>query len=240
MMRLLLLASLFLSSVTFSPAQENVNDKRLGAWTVFNFQYAFSKKWGVWGELQSRLNNPFYNIFYYEQKGGAWYNINEYFQVLGGIGHYGTHGEDFSDGPTVREARFWQQLTINQYLDRLKFEHRYRIEQRWLNREFNDRFRYRLNLAIPLNHNKMEAKTVFLSMFDEIFLTTQKPHFLRNRFFIGAGYQINKEVSVLAGWINQYNYNLSKPSAKNFINVNLTVRLSDKDDHPRRIPSPID
>jgi hypothetical protein len=221
--------------------QNSVNDKRLGAWTIFNFQYAFSTQWGVWGELQSRFQSPFFNLFYYEQKGGAWYNINKNFQVLIGTGYYATHDfENFSEGPTVREARFWEQLTINQYLSRVKFEHRYRIEQRWLNREFQDRFRYRLNLAIPINNEKFVPKTVFISGFNEIFLTSRKPHFLRNRVFLGVGYQFDTQVSILIGWLNQYNYNFNKPGAKNNISINLSVRLHDKDENPTRIPTPID
>jgi hypothetical protein len=196
---------------------------------------------GRMGELQSRFQSPFFDLFYYEQKGGAWYNINNNFQVLMGTGHYATHDiENFSDGPVIREARLWQQLTINQYLNRVKFEHRYRIEQRWLNREFQDRFRYRLNLAVPLNNEKIQPKTVFLSGFNEIFLTSRKPHFMRNRVFLGVGYQFDTHVSILVGWLNQYNYNLNKPGAKNNISINLSVRLQDKDDSPTRIPTPMD
>lgn len=221
--------------------QQRVDDNRLGNWNILNFQYAFAPKWGTWAELQTRLQSPFFDLFYYEQKGGVWFNINKQFQVLAGTGHYGTHDfRNFDDGPVIREFRFWQQMTINQYLSRLKFEHRYRIEQRLLNGEFADRFRYRLSLAIPLNEEKISTGTVFLSFFNEIFLTTKAPHFMRNRFYGGVGYVLNSNVSFLLGWINQYNYNLQESGAKNNIALNLNISLRDKSDFPAQIPAPMD
>jgi hypothetical protein len=122
-----IILSLLFLSVQSLQAQENVKDKNVGNWNTLNLQYTFAPKWGVMLELQTRLNKPFYELNYYEQKGGIYYNINKNFQVLLGTGHYGTHDIDnFSDGPIIREARIWQQFIIKQYLSRLKFEHRFR------------------------------------------------------------------------------------------------------------------
>jgi hypothetical protein len=222
-------------------AQQRVDDKRIGNWNVLNVQYAFAPRWGVWGELQTRLQSPFYQLFYYEQKGGIWHNINQNFQVLAGTGHYGTHDyKNFDEGPTLREFRLWQQLTVHQYLSRLKFEHRYRIEQRILNGKFADRFRYRLSIAVPLNEEKLQAGTFFLSLFNEIFLSTQQPHFQRNRAYAGLGYIFNSNVSFLIGWIHQYNYNLQEAGAKNNLSLNLNITLRDKSDFPVQIPGGMD
>lgn len=218
-------------------AQTKENDERIGTWTTINLQYTFAPKWGVMIEIQSRLQKPFHSLFYYEQKGGIYYNINKNFQTLLGLGHYATHDEDhFGQGPTMREARLWGQFTIQQYLSRLKFEHRFRAEARWQNREFNNRFRYRIQLAIPFNNEKIEKNTFFAIGFNELFLTTKAPHFARNRAFIGLGYQINEKVGVQAGWTNQYNYNSSKSGGKNFINLGLNIKLEDKSDFPSQVP----
>ncbi len=218
-------------------SQEKVNDKRLGTWNTLNIQYSFAPKWGIMAEFQARLNKPFHKIFYYEQKGGVYYNINKNFQALLGIGHYATHDENhFSDGPTIREARLWQQFTINQYLSRLKFEHRFRVEERWQNREFNNRFRYRIQLAIPVNNEKIESNTFFFSLFNEIFATTKMPHFMRNRAYAGIGYQLNEIIGFQTGIIHQYNYNLEKAGAKKFLFLNVNIKLEDKSDFPSQIP----
>lgn len=225
----------FLSTAVF--AQKNAKDTRLGTWTTVNIQYSFAPKWGAMLELQSRLQEPFHNLVYYEQKGGVYYNINTNFQALIGIGHYATHSDDdFSAGPTTREARLWGQFTIQQYLSRLKFEHRFRAEARWQNREFNNRFRYRIQLAVPLNHDKIEKNTFFAIGFNELFLTTKAPHFARNRAFLGLGYQITKAIGVQGGITNQYNYNLEKAGGKNYLSLTLNIKLEDKSDFPSQIP----
>lgn len=211
-------------------------DDRIGNWNILNFQYSIQSKWGVWAELQSRLYNPFYNLFYYETKGGAFYNLDKNFQLLGGIGYYGTHGENFSEGPKQKEIRIWQQVIFNQYFQRVKFEHRFRIEERWINKEFNNRFRYRLNVGIPLNHKTFEPKTIFIAAFNEIFLTTKPPHFLRNRSYAGIGYQVNKILAFQLGWMYQYNYTLKGANSKNNIAINCNIRLEDKSDFKNRLP----
>ena len=234
---LLIILTLSFFTCDFLHAQENIKDKNLGTWNTFNIQYSFAPKWGAMLELQTRINKPFHELNYYEQKGGIYYNINKNFQVLLGIGHYGTHDIDnFSDGPIVREARIWQQFIISQYLSRLKFEHRFRIEERWQNRIFANRFRYRIQLAVPINHEKIEAKTFFVTAFNEVFLTTKMPHFMRNRAYIGMGYQINKTFALQAGLIHQYNYNLQKAGAKKYLFLNLNIKLEDRAQHKSQIP----
>lgn len=213
-------------------------DKRIGSWTVLNFQYVFTPKWGTWAELQSRELNPFYNIFYYETKGGFFYNLDNNFQLLAGTGYYATHGENFSEGPERKEFRVWQQVIFNQYYSRVKFEHRFRIEERWINKEFNNRFRYRITVAVPLNHKQIIPKTVFLAAYNEIFLTTKPPHFMRNRAYMGVGYQINKILTAQVGWLNQYNYEILKTNDKNNIVLNFNIRIQDKSEFKHRLPTP--
>ena len=233
----LLLFVLFFFNHDIILAQVKTKDPQLGTWNTLNFQYTFAPKWGTMIELQTRLNQPFHQLNYYEQKIGLYYNINKDYQVLLGLGHYGTHDiNHFSDGPITREARLWQQFTINQYLTRLKFEHRFRIEERWLNRNFANRFRYRIQLAIPLNHDKIEAKTVFVTAFNELFLTTKMPHFLRNRAYIGMGYQFNKIAGIQVGLIHQYNYNLEKAGSKKYLFLNLNIKLEERAQHKSQIP----
>lgn len=229
--------SVFLLIISFSTNVAAQKDKRIGSWTILNFQYVFTPKWGTWMELQSRELNPFYNINYYETKGGFFYNLDNNFQLLAGTGYYATHGEKFSDGPEKKEFRVWQQVIFNQYYSRVKFEHRFRIEERWINKEFNNRFRYRITVAIPLNNKKIIPKTAFLIGFNEIFLTTKPPHFLRNRAYIGIGYQFNKVLTAQVGWLNQYNYDLLKTNDKNNIALNLNIRIQDKSAFKERIPT---
>ena len=69
-----------------------------------------------------------------------------------GYAYIGGHQYDSPQShPEVEEHRIWQQLIVNDFIGRVKFEHRYRIEQRWVNKQYLNRFRYRLMLFVPVN-----------------------------------------------------------------------------------------
>lgn len=171
------------------------------------------KKWGGFAEVQARSNAMFQQFFYNELKAGVTYDLDKNFSLAIAGGRYATYDyQDLSAGPLNTEKRLWEQLTVNQYLSRLKFEHRYRIEQRWFTYRdgttpFRNRIRYRFNTFIPLNNHTITQKTFFLSIYDEIFLNPIGPVFERNRFYVGAGYQFDQHWIVQVGAINQTNYN---------------------------------
>lgn len=213
-------------------------DKTWGSWSIVNVQYEFTPRWFGYFELQSRSQAMFNHFFYYEVKGGINYRINKNFIAFVGFGNYGTYDwKNIRGAKTVDELRLWEQLVINQPLSRLKFEHRFRIEQASINKKYRNRFRYRLNLIVPLNKKKVENKTVFVSAFDEIFLTDTPPYFMRNRVYLGLGYQATEFLTVQAGWVNQFNYNLNAKGGKNNLLVSLNFRFVNKHNKDERIPS---
>ena len=226
---------LLLSKFVFS------QNKDLGSWQVVNAQLSLSSKWETFAELQARSNRFFDNFFYYEIKGGVSYSINKNFSFLVGVGRYATYSGDgnFAKPFDNEEFRIWQQVTMNQYLDRLKIEHRYRAEQKWLTDGYRNRFRYRLNAMLPLNNAKLVPGTFYLNAYDEVFLNNKAPHFERNRFFAGAGYILTPVTTVQAGYVNQYNYSLDKRGGKNFLQFSLMLQF-EYDDDRERIPNLMD
>lgn len=219
--------------------------KQLGSWTVLNARLNLAKKWGVWGELQLRSQSFYNNFYYYEAKGGLLYSWNKNFVFLLGSGKYVTYdiSEDgnFNKPLVTNETRLWQELNTAQYLDRVKFEHRYRIEQRWLNGNYRNRFRYRFMMALPLNKPKFEKGTLFLSAFDEVFFTSKTPYFERNRVFGGVGYQATKNLVVLPGYLYQFDYHPDNKSAgKHFFQLNFLLNLHADPDGIIRLPSSVD
>jgi hypothetical protein len=199
-----------------------------------------AQKWGGFAEVQARTNGVFRDYFYNELKAGASYDIDPNFTVFVAGGRYSTGDyQDLGAGPLNVEKRLWEQLTLTQYSHRLKIEHRYRVEQRWFafrdgGREFRQRFRYRLNGFLPLNHKVIEPGTVFLSAYDEIFLNPKGPVFERNRLYGGVGYQFNEHFILQAGYVNQANYNyttaqgqfvLQNTAAKNNVVLSLTYKF---------------
>jgi hypothetical protein len=202
--------------------------KNLGTWHVVNAQYNINKKWFVWGELQTRSQKFVNNFFYYEAKGGAGMYIGKDFYLLLGTGRYATYSDNgnFKQPFVNQEFRLWQQLNMNTYLNRIKFEHRYRVEQRWFaNGTYKNRYRYRLNTFLPLNNTKLIAKTFFLNAHNEIFITNKKPHFERNRTFLGAGYMPNNNTTLIAGYMRQYDYTPAASASKSFLQLSLSLQF---------------
>ncbi|HEY0262692.1 MAG TPA: DUF2490 domain-containing protein [Chitinophagales bacterium] len=202
------------------------NDKALGTWFITNVEYEFAKNFIGYFELQARTQKPFQKIFYGEIKGGVTYRINKNFNVFIGFGDYRTYNwKALKDGIQTNEWRLWEQFVYTQNLGRVKFENRFRIEQEWLNLKYRNRFRYRLNLIIPLNKSKIEKGTVFVSTFDEVFFTNTAPYFMRNRIYAGLGYQATNFLMVQLGWVNQYNYALTAEGGKNNLMFTVSVRF---------------
>jgi hypothetical protein len=207
---------------------------------------SIEKKWGGYVEVQARANGVFQQYFYNELKGGLSYDLDKNFTVLIGTGRYSTFDDP---GPINVEKRLWQQLVLTQLMSRIKIEHRYRVEQRWLTYQtedstaFRQRLRYRLNAFIPLNHSTITDKTVFLSVYDEVFLNPRGPVLERNRVYAGVGYQLNAHLNIQLGWVRQASYNQPKAlqgsyiplttSAKNNVVIALIYRLAHRHSMPR-------
>lgn len=229
-------ALLFISCAVFS------QKSHLGAWNVFTTKLNLSPRWGIYNELQLRSQSFYNHNYYYEIKGGVSYSLNKNFSFLLGAGRYITYsdGGNFEKPLTANEFRFWQQLTMNQYLERIKIEHRYRIEQRWFKTGYRNRFRYRLNTAVPLNAKKIGPKTFYLAAFDEIFLTNKASYFERNRFFAGAGYQLSKSFTIQPGYIYQYDYRNGAGSGKHFFQLTFTFEIDGQKNPHEKIPGNVD
>ena len=215
-----------------------------GSWFIGTVQLPGGpgKKWAGYAEAQVRTNGLVKEYFYNELKAGVSYDIDPNFTVLVGTGRYTTSDyRDLAAGPLNVEKRLWEQLVLTQYTSRLKLEHRYRMEQRWLNfrddsTAFRQRLRYRLNAFYPLNKKTITAGTLFLSVYDEIFLNPKGPVFERNRVYGGIGYQANAHIIMQLGFLNQANYNLPAykagqvvplvTSAKNNVVLAFTYKLA--------------
>ena len=207
-------------------------------------------KLGSYAEAQARTDAVFQHYFYNELKAGLSYDVDPNFTVLLGTSRYITSDyRDLGQGPLNVENRLWEQIVLTQFSHRLKLEHCYRIEQRWLrfrddSTAFRQRFRYRLNAFFPLNKPTITAGTVFLSGYDGIFLNPNDPVFERNRIYAGVGYQANAHLILQVCFVNQANYNLPAyragqfvpqiTSAKNNVVVALTYKLAYRAGAPAR------
>ncbi len=237
-MRARLLAVLLLTA-SIAHAQKS----HFGSWNVINTRITLAPRVEAFNELQLRSQSFYKDHFYHEVKGGVSYFLNKNFSVLLGVGKYHTYSDpgSFTRPVTRNETRFWQQITMNNYLRHIKFEHRYRVEQRWFKTGYRNRFRYRLNAALPLHESKKFGPgKAYLAAFNEVFLTNKAPHFERNRFFAGFGYQINKYFGIQPGYVYQYDYANNEGKGKHFFQLTLNIDI-DGDKNPfEKIPGNVD
>ncbi|TMI75056.1 MAG: DUF2490 domain-containing protein [Bacteroidetes bacterium] len=222
MRKLPLSLALALPCIAFS--QSNA----IGAWNATSIKLNLSSKWSVFNELQLRSQSFYKDFYYYEIKFGVAYSVNKNFSFLMGTGKYITYsdGGNFKGPLTGDESRLWEQVTMNQYFQRIKLEHRYRIEQRWLKTGYRNRFRYRLATAIPLNKKTFGPGTIYMTAYDELFLTNKSPYFERNRLFGGAGYQFSRQFTVQPGWLYQVDYRNNASFRKHYFQLSLMVELN--------------
>ena len=118
---------------------------------------------------------------------------------------------------------------MHQSLNRIRFEHRYRAEQRWTSNGFRNRFRYRFNTLMPLNGPKVEPGVFYLTASDELFLTDRAPYFERNRFFAGIGYEFSRLFTLQSGWMNQFDYRINDETGRNFFQISFLFELQWQD-----------
>lgn len=234
------LLNIFLLSA--SCIQAKAQNNFLGTWSVLNTEYALNKKTSVWAEGQTRSQKFYNDFFYHEMKTGISIRPNKSIGILLGIGQYATYsnGGNFKTPVVSHEFRLWEQLTLVNNIGIVKIEHRYRIEQRWRNDEYRNRFRYRFNPIIPINKKSIENKALFATLYDEIFITNQAFYFERNRFFAGMGYQLNKRLTLQAGWLRQSDYTALSSSSKDFLQTTLLIKFNNQNNPTEAHPSSMD
>jgi hypothetical protein len=196
----------------------------LGSWNILNIKSDINKKWSLFGEGQIR-SLSFYNEFhYYEVKGGVQYRLDKNFTLSVGAGSFDTYrgGGNFTQ-IVNDETRIWQQVQMTQQLKRLRFEHRYRAEQRFTTNGFRNRFRYRLGAVVPLNRATVAVGTLYFNAWNELFFTNRAPYFERNRLGLILGYVAHPRLTLQLGWVNQFDYRINDETGRDFLQIGFMV-----------------
>ena len=211
-------ALLITSQVVFSQDKNG-----LGSWNILNVTMKVNPKWSLFTEGQLRSLSFYDDFHYYELKLGVTYKIKPNFSVTGGIGDYNTYSEggNFRKPIQNNEIRTWAQVNLKNPFDYIIFEHRYRAEQRFTSNGYRNRFRYRMSAVVPLEGKKIEPKTFYLSVWNELFFTDNEPYFERNRLFIGGGYEFSEKLAIQTGYIHQFDYKINDETGRDFFNIAL-------------------
>jgi hypothetical protein len=213
----ILCISFFLPKV----AEAQVNEDKLGAWYMYFFNTTFKEsQWGVQGDVQYRNWNLGGDLEQLLLRGGLTFKPKKAdIKFTLGYGHI-TTGAYGSDNSTVSESRMYQEALFPvKFGKRVYSNHRFRYEQRFVeNQDFRTRYRYNLFVNVALNKEVMDKNTVYLALYNELFINGQRDIgnkrtveiFDRNRFYIAMGYIIKKGLKIQLGVMNQTTDNWSK------------------------------
>ncbi len=180
-----------------------------GLWLMCFNQTRLHNKWSIHSEAQYRSFEINPNIEQLLLRSGINYHINSSAIISTGYANVTTYAFDKDQLPGIRvsENRLWQQFLMRNNLGRCLFEHRYRLEQRWLqsgnNNRYLDRIRYLLRVTIPLNKKEIEKNTLFLSFYNELFVHFSSTPFDRNRLYGAIGYQFTPNANIQIGYLAQ-------------------------------------
>ncbi|PWL27719.1 MAG: DUF2490 domain-containing protein [Fluviicola sp. XM-24bin1] len=207
-------------------AQAQPDGDQLGAWYMYFFNHDFKKdsRWGFQGDIQFRNWDFGADQEQLLLRGGATFSpANSQAKFTLGYGNIttGAFGEDNS---TVSESRIYQEALFPvKFGNRFYTNHRFRYEQRFVeNQNFRTRYRYNFFMNIALNKKSMEKGTIYLALYDELFINGQRnigngidvELFDRNRFYSAFGYVIKKGMKVQLGVMRQTTNGWSKNQAQ--------------------------
>jgi hypothetical protein len=148
---------------------------------------------------------------------------------------------------TFNEHRAWQQINLTHASGKFKFSHRYRLEQRWLEKKklnsttneyesdgmnYLNRMRYRVFVSYSLWKKESEEKfnELQLQVYDEVFIAFGKNVLLnvfdQNRISCALSYSFSKKFSLFGGYLNQYIIKAVGITAENNHTIQTGVNLN--------------
>ncbi|MEC5394188.1 DUF2490 domain-containing protein [Bergeyella sp. RCAD1439] len=185
----------------FSAQKENFDN----AWFMYFGNQALSPKWNWWTEAQFRNENPQASPQQILLRTGVGLNLSENNDnLLLGYGYITNYGDGDLRRQTSSEHRIYQQFIHKSKWGKALIQHRFRTEQRFLDtNDFRLRGRYFLAANLPLSKQGMEAKSTYLSAYNEIFIVPESRVFDRNRIYLALGYVLNKNTRFEIGYMDQ-------------------------------------
>lgn len=244
-MRKILLLVIFGLFTTLSYSQTaNQNT----GWFMFLNSTKFNDKWGMHFDLQLRTEDNWDQVKNLLVRPGITYYINKNSNATLGYLFTQTYLPEmypvFEPGAipytpkfTLTEHRIWQQyIYSHQPWKSATLSQRFRLEQRFIERQnddlFSQRFRYFFRLMQPLQKQEDAfAKGIFAALQNETFFNLQNKEklngtiFDQNRAYLAVGYRFSKKVDIEAGYLNQAIKGANTNTVNNAIQVALYTRF---------------
>jgi hypothetical protein len=218
-MKKLIIFLLLINSIN-TKAQES----DLGNWLIYFGNLQINEKTNWHNEIQYRNYNAIGDMEQLLLRTGYGYDLTPNNNNLL-IGYGFIQSQNYEQGNDekviINEHRTFLQYITRQAFSRVRFQHRYRFEQRWVEEDFSFRFRYFLSLNILLNNSEFDNDTYYISIYNEIFLNSEITIFDRNRTYLGLGYKLSQMFRFEIGYMNQFLNNFSRDQINliTFLNI---------------------
>ena len=227
----LILAFFAFSKISAQTVHQN------SGWFMFLNNTKFNKKWGMQFDVQIRSSDDWGFVRNTLVRPAVQYFINDKNNIALGYLWQTTQTQSAIVGNTfANEHRIFEQYIYTHKLKSVFASHRFRIEQRFIERGndnvFAQRFRYFFRLIQPLQ--KMQPsfnKGLFVALQNEVFLNIQHKEqinnslFDQNRLYLAAGYRFSKKVDLEAGYINQYSNGIANNTINNVVQLAVYTRF---------------
>jgi len=221
----------FVSFLSGISAQEVSEPKSAGYWITYSGDHRINDRLGIMSLLSLR------NYFLQDrvEQTLARVGLNYYFNsrtiLTAGYGFMYADPDEFVARSDIREHQIWQQFITRHRTRAIFWEHRYRLEQRFLTNlssgtsRLVHRVRYRFQFILPFYSITPHLRHFFFAANDEIFLklnpATTAGVFDRNRIFLALGYQVSPKFNLRLGYLNQIANSAATPQGE----VNHLVQL---------------
>ena len=193
----------FVLATFFSHAQES----DLGNWLIYFGNKKLNDQWNWHNEVQYRNYNFVGDLEQLLLRTGVGYNLTPGNNNLL-LGYGFIRSENYvgmsDDKAGFNEHRIYQQYIVKHKLSRVTFQHRFRLEERFVEEDFSMRARYFLSLNIGLNNKEIIDDTFYFSVYNELFMHLESESFDRNRLYAGLGYKLNSKLKFELGYMNQF------------------------------------
>lgn len=207
-------------------------------WLGYFNQTRFSKKWGLWTDLNLRTKENLVDNFSVSiARVGLTNYLTDNTKFTLGYAYVSLYPGDNHKNVTQPEHRIWQQLQWHNRFPRLRLMQWIRLEEKFKRKILNDnelaagygyswKLRYNFFLNVPLGEKAFTPGTVSLVLNDELHVNFGKEivynYFDQNRFFAGFSYHINTAGDNLQfGYLNVFQQLAAGNSYRNINGVRL-------------------
>jgi hypothetical protein len=241
------LAAAFLCGLSTAFAQR-ATESNSNLWVSHWGDQRLSKHWSFHTEghwRRARLGQDWQQLLL---RPAVNYHLNDQVTFTQGYSYYANYA--YGEYPIRfqnQEHHLFQQVQLNgQAIGRLRVQHRFRMEERFIGRmvpsandptvgvqdgyTYQNRFRYRVWLTLPLGHDKVEPGVFSANLYDEVFVSfgdSQRLDYIQqNRLSALLGYQVSKPVSLFIGYLYQ---TIQRPGAAkgvDLLELNSTLHLA--------------